>query len=86
MFYRKNFEEYNKNNNMSVEYYSPESYVPTSEYTLESSDPSVLKVEKTEGCNDTYTLTRLKKVFKQITLTYTCGEYVQKYLINVSNT
>jgi hypothetical protein len=52
----------------------PEAYIPTSEYTLTSSDETKWKVTKVS--ESTYKIEDLApSTYKEIDLTYTCGEF-----------
>ena len=61
--------------------YYPNDIIPTSEYTLTSSDPEKLSLEKLEGKG--YKLNFLADDLTAVDLTYTCGDFVQTYRINI---
>ena len=61
--------------------YYPNDIIPTSEYTLTSSDPEKLSLEKLEGKG--YKLNFLADDLAAVDLTYTCGDFVQIYRINI---
>ncbi len=61
--------------------YYPDDIIPTSAYTLTSSDPEKLSLEKFGEKG--YRIKVHANEMAAITLTYTCGEYVQNYKINV---
>ncbi len=63
--------------------YYKEYYIPTSEYTLTSSDPSKLKVTKSAD-GESWDIERLNTTdLVAVTLTYKCGEHTQTYTINL---
>ena len=63
--------------------YYKEYYIPTSEYTLTSSDPSKIKVTKNAD-GESWDLERLNTTdLVAVTLTYKCGEHTQTYTINL---
>ncbi len=63
--------------------YYKEYYIPTSEYTLTSSDPSKLKVTKSAD-GESWDLERLNTTdLVAVTLTYKCGDHTQTYTINL---
>lgn len=61
--------------------YYPNDIIPTSAYTLTSSDPEKLSLEKLEGKG--YKLNFLADDLAAVDLTYTCGDFVQTYRINI---
>ena len=61
--------------------YYPDDIIPTSAYTLTSSDPEKLSLEKLEGKG--YKLNFLADDLTAVDLTYTCGDFVQTYRINI---
>ena len=61
--------------------YYPNDIIPTSAYTLTSSAPDKLALEKLEGKG--YRLKFLTDELTAVTLTYTCGDFVQRYKINI---
>lgn len=61
--------------------YYPNDIIPTSAYTLTSSDPEKLSLEKLEGKG--YKLNFLADDLSAVDLTYTCGDFVQTYRINI---
>ena len=61
--------------------YYPNDIIPTSAYTLTSSDPEKLSLEKLEGKG--YKLNVLADDLAAVDLTYTCGDFVQTYRINI---
>lgn len=61
--------------------YYPNDIIPTSAYTLTSSDTSKLALEELEGKG--YRLKFLADDVTSVTLTYKCGDYVQNYKINI---
>ncbi|MBR2352488.1 MAG: Ig domain-containing protein [Alistipes sp.] len=61
--------------------YYPNDIIPTSEYSLTSSDPEKLSLEKLEGKG--YKLNFLADDMAAVDLTYTCGDFVQTYRINI---
>ena len=61
--------------------YYPNDIIPTSAYTLTSSDPEKLSLEKLEGKG--YKLNFLADDMAAVDLTYTCGDFVQTYRINI---
>ena len=66
----------------SPQYYK-EYYIPTSEYTLTSSDPSKLKVTKSAD-GESWMVERLNTTdLVAVTLTYKCGDHTQTYTINL---
>ena len=63
--------------------YYKEYYIPTSEYTLTSSDPSKLKVTKSAD-GESWMIERLNTTdLVAVTLTYKCGDHTQTYTINL---
>lgn len=63
--------------------YYKEYYIPTSEYTLTSSDPSKVKVTKSAD-GESWEIERLNTTdLAAVTLTYKCGEHTQTYTINL---
>ena len=63
--------------------YYKEYYIPTSEYTLISSDSSKIKVTKSAD-GESWDLERLNTTdLVAVTLTYKCGEHTQTYTINL---
>ena len=94
--YKWNWEDYQSNKLAFIAYYRSSSgrenampqyykeyYIPTSEYTLTSSDPSKVKVTKsTDG--ESWEIERLNTTdLVAVTLTYKCGEHTQTYTINL---
>ena len=70
------------NENARPQYYK-EYYIPTSEYTLTSSDPSKVKVTKSAD-GESWEIERLNTTdLAAVTLTYKCGEHTQTYTINL---
>lgn len=68
--------------NAMPQYYK-EYYIPTSEYTLTSSDPSKVKVTKSAD-GESWEIERLNTTdLAAVTLTYKCGEHTQTYTINL---
>ena len=61
--------------------YYPDDIIPTSAYTLTSSDSEKLSLEKLEGKG--YKLNFLADDLTAVDLTYTCGDFVQTYRINI---
>jgi len=61
--------------------YYPNDIIPTSAYTLTSSDPEKLSLEKLEGKG--YKLNFLADDLAAVDLIYTCGDFVQTYRINI---
>ncbi len=61
--------------------YYADDIIPTSAYTLTSSAPEKLALEKLEGKG--YRLKFLTDELTSVTLTYTCGDYVHNYKINI---
>ena len=63
--------------------YYKEYYIPTSEYTLTSSDPSKVKVTKSAD-GESWDIERLNTTdLAAVTLTYKCGDHTQTYTINL---
>ena len=63
--------------------YYKEYYIPTSEYTLTSSDPSKVKVTKSAD-GESWEIERLNTTdLAAVTLTYKCGDHTQTYTINL---
>lgn len=63
--------------------YNKEYYIPTSEYTLTSSDPSKVKVTKSAD-GESWDIERLNTTdLVAVTLTYKCGDHTQTYTINL---
>ena len=70
------------NENARPQYYK-EYYIPTSEYTLTSSDPSKVKVTKSAD-GESWEIERLNTTdLVAVPLTYKCGEHTQTYTINL---
>ena len=85
--FKYNFVAYYNTNGNPVEsvpsLYYADNYIPNSEYTLTSSDPSALKVTK-EPDGKSWKLERLNTSdLTSVTLTYTCGRHTQTYTINL---
>ena len=58
-------------------------YIPTSEYTLTSSDESKIKVTRNDD-GESWMIERLNTTdLVAVTLTYKCGEHTQTYTINL---
>ncbi len=63
--------------------YYKEYYIPTSEYTLTSSDPSKVKVTKNAD-GESWDLERVNTTdLVAVTLTYKCGDHTQTYSLNL---
>ena len=63
--------------------YYKEYYIPTSEYTLTSSDPSKIKVTKSAD-GESWDLERVNNTdLAAVTLTYKCGSHTQTYTLNL---
>ena len=63
--------------------YYKEYYIPTSEYTLTSSDSSKIKVTKNAD-GESWDLERVNTTdLAAVTLTYKCGDHTQTYTINL---
>ena len=78
MFYGKNQEEYDLDDNAVAHLYINDSYVPTQEYTLIVDKPDEILVEKVD--DEVYRMKRLKPdSFAEVVLTYRCGKYEQNY-------
>lgn len=93
--YKWNWEDYQSNKLAFIAYYRSsgrenamphyykEYYIPTSEYTLTSSDPSKVKVTKSAD-GESWMIERLNTTdLVAVTLTYKCGEHTQTYTINL---
>ena len=63
--------------------YYKEYYIPTSEYTLTSSDPSKVKVTKSAD-GESWEIERLNTTdLVAVTLTYKCGDHTDTYTLNL---
>lgn len=63
--------------------YHKEYYIPTSEYTLTSSDPSKVKVTKSAD-GESWEIERLNTTdLVAVTLTYKCGDHTDTYTLNL---
>lgn len=93
--YKWNWEDYQSNKLAFIAYYRSsgrenampqyykEYYIPTSEYTLTSSDPSKVKVTKSAD-GESWDIERLNTTdLVAVTLTYKCGDHTQTYTINL---
>ena len=70
-------------NENALPLYYKEYYIPTSEYTLTSSDPSKVKVTKSAD-GESWDLERLNTTdLVAVTLTYKCGSHTETYTINL---
>ena len=70
------------NENARPDYYK-EYYIPTSEYTLTSSDPSKVKVTKSAD-GESWEIERLNTTdLVTVTLTYKCGSHTETYTLNL---
>ena len=64
-------------------HYYKEYYIPTSEYTLTSSDPSKVKVTKSAD-GESWEIERLNTTdLVAVTLTYKCGSHTETYTLNL---
>ena len=64
-------------------YHYYEYYIPSSEYTLTSSDESKVKVTKNDD-DKSWKIERLNTTdLAAVTLTYKCGDHTQTYTINL---
>ena len=81
-YYSKDATEFDYNIGAIPHLYYPDSYVPTSEYSLVSGDPSVLDITKKDA--QSYQLVVKNKVFQKVPITYTCGDYSQTYNVKLN--
>lgn len=93
--FKYNWNSYTSNNLAFIAYYRSEAnvnaqpsyykeyYIPTSEYTLTSSDESKVKVTKNDD-GESWMVERLNTTdLAAVTLTYKCGEHTQTYTLNL---